>query len=332
MKLIYRLIAYFIIDAAIFAFAFIFYPQSGAAAYLIMYCLIFLLVNTVFFQIEYAVFLKGLKNLSDAFLKMSKGDYGYRIGGAHRDKTVQALSENFNAMAAEVETLEKTAENFISNTSHELRSPLTSVQGFLTAVLDGTAAPEEREKYLQIALAETKKLSALVGSMLDLSRLEAGNLRLNLEAFDINGLIAESLLKFERKIQAKNVALKIDFYTEPCMVFADRALIEQVIVNLVDNAIKYSPENSPLTVATNPADGRIAVSVADKGAGIDKDEQRLIFEKFYRVDKARTPGKSLGTGVGLALVKKVISVHNQTITVASEKGRGSTFTFTLDRP
>ncbi|MDR1094116.1 MAG: HAMP domain-containing histidine kinase [Clostridiales bacterium] len=331
MKLLYRLLVYFAIDAAVFAFAFIFYPQGGAAAYMVMYCLILLLFNLVFFQIEHAVFLKGLKNLSDALGKTAKGDYKYRIAGSHRDPFVQKMSDNFNAMAAAVETLENTTESFISNTSHELRSPLASVQSFLTAVLDGTAAPAEREKYLSVALSETKKLSEIVGSMLDLSRLDAGNFHLNLEEFDLNALISESLLKFERKIQGKRIALHIDFYTEPCAVFADKTLIEQVIVNLVDNAIKYSPENAPLRVSTDPAGDRVALSVSDKGCGIDKEEQRLIFEKFYRVDKARTPGKNSGTGVGLALVKKIISMHGQTITVYSEPGEGSVFTFTLER-
>jgi len=333
MKRIYRLILYFILDAAVFACAFVFYPKNGAdrAVYLIAYCLSLVIANTLFFQIEYAVFLKRIKRLSEAMDKAANGDYKTRLSGDAVDKNMREMAANFNALIAAAEAQEATTENFISDISHELRSPLSSIQNSLTAVLDGTVDAPERGKYLQIALSETKHLSELVSSMLDLSRLDAGNFRLQPTEFDINALITEILLRLERRIAAKNIALRIDFCAEnQCTVYADRTLIGQVVVNLVDNAIKYSPEYSPLIVSTARAGGLLAISICDSGCGIDPEEQRLIFEKFYRSDRARTPGKGMGTGIGLALVKKIIAVHSQTITISSEKGVGSTFTFTLE--
>lgn len=260
--------------------------------------------------------------------KLTKGEY-IKVNLKRSDLYVKNLAENFNATAQEFENLEQSRKSFISNASHELRSPLTSIQGFLQAMLDGTIGEDDREKYLRIVLRETKRLSSLINSMLDLSRMESGKYQLKPSRFEINSAIRQVIERFEPNLIKKEVQLDVDFVRETNYVYADKDKIIQVLVNLIDNAIKYSPAYSRILVTTQIHGKKLYVTVKDNGFGISKKDQLFIWDRFYMADKARTPTKSKGTGLGLSIVKKIIDDHNEIIWVESNKGAGATFIFTL---
>lgn len=253
----------------------------------------------------------------------------HRIGESAIDNTASAVAYSTNITAAEYERLEQVRKTFVANASHELRSPLTSVQGFLQAVLDGTASVSDREKYLKIALSETKRLNALITSMLDLSRLDSGKNPLTMTKFDINDAMREIAAKFEPALLKKALQINVDFARENCYVYADKDKIIQVITNLVDNAVKYSPAYSRIILMSSIHENKVYVTVRDFGYGISKKDQMLIWDRFYMTDKSRSPVKTKGSGLGLSIVKKIIDEHGEIIWVESNRGAGATFIFTL---
>lgn len=292
---------------------------------------IILLAAVEIFAIAYInirLLVRPMCSVINSTKKLSKGEY-IKINPKRVDLYVRDLAANFNETAHEFENLEQSRKSFISNASHELRSPLTSIQGFLQAMLDGTIAEEEREKYLKIVLRETKRLSSLINSMLDLSRMESGKYQLKPSRFEINSVIKQVIERFEPNLIKKEVQLDVDFVRDTSYVYADKDKIIQVLVNLIDNAIKYSPAYSRILVTTQIHGKKLYVTVKDKGFGISKKDQLFIWDRFYMADKARTPTKSKGTGLGLSIVKKIIDDHNEIIWVESNKGAGATFIFTL---
>ena len=260
----------------------------------------------------------------------SKGDYNARIPVSDTEEATQ-LALSFNAMADQLKDLEATRRSFVANVSHELRSPLTSMRGFLEAMQDGTIGPEDYGKYIGIVLSETRRMTAMVNDLLDLARIESGKTAIKLEIFDINELIRRTLITFEARIYERRMDVDIKFAQEQCYVEADNAQISQVLRNLIDNAIKYSPEDSKLRIATYALRREVYVSIQDFGQGIPEEDVPHVFDRFYKVEKAHTPSKQSGTGLGLSIVKRIIDQHGQRITLKSTKGKGSTFTFTLKR-
>lgn len=244
------------------------------------------------------------------------------------DNTADDLQAAVNATADEYSRLAQVRKTFVANASHELRSPLTSVQGFLQAVLDGTVS-EDKDKYLKIALGETKRLNALITSMLDLSRLDSGKNPLVRTKFDINDIINEVAAKFEPALIKKALQANVEFSRDTCYVFADKDKIIQVITNLLDNAIKYSPAYSRIIITTSIHENKVYVTVRDFGYGISKKDQMLIWDTFYMTDKSRSPVKAKGSGLGLSIVKKIIDEHGEVVWVESSRGAGATFIFTL---
>ena len=269
-----------------------------------------------------------LRNIIKSARKISKGEY---IATEKKlfDADLENLASALNNTSYEFENIEQMRKSFISNASHELRSPLTSIQGFLQAILDGTIPQEDTIKYLNIVFRETKRLSSLINSMLDLSRLESGKNPMVESRFDINTVITQIVERFEPNLLKKESLLDVDFAREFNYVYADKEKIVQVLINLIDNAIKYSPSKSRILVTTNIHGKKIYVSVKDSGFGISKRDQLLIWDRFYMADKAHTPTKTKGTGLGLSIVKKIIDDHKETIWVESTKGAGATFIFTL---
>ncbi len=205
------------------------------------------------------------------------------------------------------------------------------MKGFLEAMQDGTIGPEEHEKYIGIVLSETRRMAGMVNDLLDLARIESGKTALKLEIFDINELIRRTLITFEARIYEHQMEVDVKFAQEQYYVEADSAQISQVLRNIIDNAIKYSPDNTKLRIATYAMRREIYVSIQDSGQGIPEEDIPHVFDRFYKVEKAHTPSKQSGTGLGLSIVKRIIDQHNQTITLKSAKGKGSTFTFTLKR-
>ena len=260
----------------------------------------------------------------------SRGDFSQRIHLPGNDEAAQ-LGRSFNEMADQLRNLEQTRQSFVANVSHELRSPLTSMKGFLEAMMDGTIPPEDHEQYVGIVLSETRRMTAMVNDLLDLARIESGIITVNYEVFDINELIRRTLITFEARISEKSIELDVRFALEQCFVYADSNQISQVIRNLVDNAIKYSPDGSKLFVSTYALRKEVHVTIRDTGVGIPAEDVPHIFDRFYKVEKAHTPSPQVGSGLGLAIVKKIIEAHGQSITVKSARGKGTQFTFTLER-
>lgn len=255
---------------------------------------------------------------------IAAGDFAKRLSVKSRDEVGQ-LADSFNNMAESLERQEVNRREFISNISHDLRSPLTSMRGFLQAILDGTIPPENQEKYIKIVLDETERLGKLANDIMYIGKFQNFEVELDRTPFDINVLVRKTLIMFEGRINDKNIKIEVSFADEKNMVDADYEKIQRVIYNLIDNAVKFSDIGGKVSVKTaiddkNP--GRLFVKVRDDGPGIPPDEQKMIFERFYKSDKSRGRDKT-GSGLGLAIVKEFILAHGETITVTSNTESGA---------
>ena len=268
-----------------------------------------------------------LKEMSEMAKNIAKGDLTKRVE-INSDDEIGLLAESFNNMAEELSKQEELRTGFVANVSHELRSPLTSIHGFAQGMLDGTVGKNEQDQYLQIILDETTRLKKLIKELLDLSQIESGTFPLNKKVYDINEQMRRVLIRYIDLIEEKGINVEVNFKQDFCMVCADNDRIEQVLVNLIDNAIKFTPEDGTITLWSHECDGEALVGVNDTGEGIAREDMPFIFERFYKSDKSHT-GKQ-GTGLGLSIVKKIIDEHGHTIKVNSNPGIGASFTFALD--
>lgn len=285
-------------------------------------------LGAVLILIASRYFTEPMRQMAVAADKFSHGDFSQRVEVHTRDE-VGRLAESFNGMAQDLDRLERTRREFVANVSHELRSPLTSMQGFIGGMLDGTIPEDERDKYMGIVWDETKRLNKLITTLLDLSRIESGKTPLTRTRFDVNEMICRVMVRQEQRMNEKHLNVEIDFQNENCFVDADADRIEQVIVNLVDNAIKYGKEDGgTITVRTREEGAQVRVIIANDGSQIPPEDLPQIFERFYKVDKAHTTGK--GTGLGLAIVKSIIDQHGKRIQAFSDE-KETRFEFTLDK-
>ena len=268
-----------------------------------------------------------IRQINEAVQAFAHGDFDRRVTIAGADEAAQ-LAQSFNSMAEELGRLDQSRRSFVANVSHELRSPMTCIQGYVQGMLDGTIREDEREKYLGTVLSETQRLTKLVSELLDLSRFESGKFPLEKTRFDIDELILGILFKYERRIEDKGIDVEISFKEQPCYVLADVARITQVITNLIDNAVKFAAEKGQIVIWTHVVDALCYVTVKNDGAGIPAEDLPFVFERFYKVDKAHTSGG--GTGLGLAIAKRIVEQHGQTISVSSAGGMIS-FVFTLEK-
>lgn len=292
---------------------------SGGVAILLAIILVYI------FSIR---FTRPLKQINNAAKIIAGGDFQKRIVVSSQDEIGQ-LADSFNHMVEDLQRLEELRRGFIANVSHELRTPMTSIRGFIEGILDGTIPPERQKGYLTIVRDETNRLNRLVNDLLDLAKMESGELTLTMKPFDINELIRICVIKLETLITSKNLEIEANFEIDNMMVSADKDSIERVIINLLHNAVKFSNENGKIIVETAKNKDKIYVSVKDNGIGIDGDDKKRIWDRFYKSDKSRGKDKT-GTGLGLAIVKNIVTEHKQDIWVESEVGKGTKFTFTLD--
>lgn len=226
--------------------------------------------------------------------------------------------------------LEMLRREFVANVSHELRSPLSLLQGYVEALADGLAEDEEeRNKYLNILLDETLRLRRLVNDLLDLTQLETGNMNLRVEEVSVEELVNRVTTRIEPLFNEQHKHLQVSVQDHLPLIMGDEDKLQQVLVNLLDNAIKYTPANGLVEVNAALHDDKVQISVRDTGPGIPEDELEHVWERFYKVDKARTRESVGGTGLGLAIVKNIIQTHGGEITVSSQPGKGSTFTVIL---
>lgn len=269
-----------------------------------------------------------IKKLASVSRKIAEGDFSEKIPmPLNSNDEIGELIASFNYMTEKLENLEMMRKSFISNVSHELRSPLTSIRGFIEGILDRTIPDDKRDFYLNLVREEVIKLNNLINQLLELSRLEWGKINLNLSTFKIYSVVAEELIKFEQRIEEKKIEVFLEV-DENLVVKADRDLISRVIHNLLDNAIKYNKVGGKIYIYSEVENGKAYIIIQDTGIGIPEKLQKLIWERFYKVDESRSLEK--GVGLGLSIVKEIIKLHKQNIWVESEEGVGTKFTFTLD--
>ena len=233
-------------------------------------------------------------------------------------------------MAGELESLDKYQKKFIANISHDFRSPLTSIKGYAEAILDGTIPFEMQNKYLDIIVFEIERLTKLTNNILELNSFDSKQNRLHITSFDVNQIIKSTCASFEGVCIKKKIQINLLFSDKELYVHADLGKIQQVLYNLIDNAIKFSHTNSEIKVSSTEKGDKVFVSVKDYGVGIPKNSINKIWERFYKQDSSRGKDKK-GTGLGLSITKEIILAHNENIDVISTEGVGSEFTFSLAR-
>ncbi|HJC48493.1 MAG TPA: HAMP domain-containing histidine kinase, partial [Candidatus Lachnoclostridium pullistercoris] len=291
------------------------------AAVLFVLSLIILLVFT---KVVYLPLVK----IREGANEYAAGNLDYKISVDSQDE-MGYLSATLNYMSGELNKMEEYQRTFVANVSHDFRSPLTSIKGYLEAIIDGTIPPEMQEKYLKRVISETERLNKLTQSMLTLNSLDSKGY-LSRSNFDINRVIKDTAASFEGTCSARGITFDLTFSAQKEMVFADLGKIQQVLYNLIDNAIKFSHDNSVIYIQESVRHEKVFISVKDTGIGIPKENQKKIWERFYKSDPSRGKDKK-GTGLGLSIVKEIIQAHGENIDVISTEGVGTEFIFTLPK-
>lgn len=266
-----------------------------------------------------------LRDMAEAAKRMETGDYSQRVHTTSRDEVGQ-LATAFNRMSAELENLETSRRDLVANVSHELKTPITAIRAHLENLLDGVEQPDPQT--LQVMLAQSERLGRLVEQLLDLSRLESGEVPLHREEMQLQPLVDQVVSEIEVARSDRGVELGRELPEDLPAVEADRERLHQVLFNLVDNAVRFTPAGGAVTVAAHRHNGSVEVSVADTGVGISPEHLPRLFERFYRVDTARSREDG-GTGIGLAIARSVVEAHGGHLKAESRLGEGSVFTFDL---
>ena len=268
-----------------------------------------------------------LRELSQAAKQFAHGDFSARINPEGAGEEVAELATAFNNMAGSLARAESLRQEFISNVSHELKTPMTTIAGFMDGMLDGTIPPEKHAYYMRTVSDEVKRLSRLVRSMLDISRMKSTGEELKKSRFDVTEALGRTLLTFEQKIEEKQLDVQVNMPDKAVWVMANEDAITQVIYNLIDNGVKFAEPESPFLLTVTASGGKALVSVANTGPTIPPEELPLVFDRFHKSDKSRSRDKD-GVGLGLYIVKTILGSHGEDITVTSRDGV-TTFTFTL---
>ena len=269
-----------------------------------------------------------LRNMATVSKKFAKGNFSERVAVVGRDE-IADLSVAFNNMADSLEEMENMRNSFIANVSHDLRTPMTTISGFIEGINSGAIPEEKRSYYLNIIASEVKRLSRLVNELLDITKLESGKRKFVFESFDICEKARLILISFEQKIENKRLDVEFECFEDNVDVFADKDAVHQVLYNLCDNAIKFSREGGLLRISILRGDhGKIKVSVYNEGEGIAKEDIPYVFDRFYKSDRSRGLDKT-GSGLGLYIAKTVIEAQDERITVNSVSGEYCEFVFTL---
>lgn len=288
-------------------------------------------VSTYVFSRSMTLTFKAFNNTAK---EIASGNFSARIEDNLFSNEVSELADSMNYMAEELEKLEDLRKDFIANISHDFRSPLTSIRGYVQAVMDGTIPPEKYDKYLNVVLSETDRLTKLTNDILLLSKMENKVLVPEREDFDLHEMIRNVLLQFEQKIVSKGIQLTLLMDQEDISVNADYNQINRTITNLLDNAIKFCNANDEIIVETSIAGEKVLVSVKDTGPGISEEDIKHIWTRFHKADRSRGMDKK-GVGLGLSIVREIMKAHGETIEVYSQLGKGTSFVLTLqlsDKP
>lgn len=267
-----------------------------------------------------------LREMNRVALHIARGEFNQRVNIKTHDELGE-LGKTFNYMGQELLVLDQMRKDFVANVSHDLRSPLTSIHGFIRAFLDNTIPDERKRYYFTIMKEQTERMIKLINDLLDMAQIESGQMEIRPVFFNFSELVRKVVARMEPEYVKKKVNVVVISKEEQNIhVFADPNRIDQVIVNLIQNAIQFSSPNSSVEVILKKEE-QVVISIRDFGSGIRQEDIQFIWERFYKADRART--KKTGTGLGLSIVKHILHLHQTDIQVESEEGKGTTFTFTL---
>lgn len=295
--------------------------------------LISLLISFALVYVQSKRISKPIGQINDAARDIAAGNLSHRVEVNSADEIGQ-LASSFNFMADSIENIEKQSAGFVSDVSHELRTPMTSITGFVQGILDGTIPEDKRDYYLNIVLEESVRLKKLVNDLLEMSKMSSSEYSLNMTVFNLNELIRISIIGIANRVEDAHLDLDVDFQEDDLNVIADKDAITRVIINLLDNAVKFSYPDTTIHIKTWTAGKKAHVCIGNTGNGIAASELSSIFKRFYKTDKSRN-NKS-GAGLGLSFVKNILTLHKQSIWVESinsndgSKSRYTKFTFTLE--
>ncbi len=295
----------------------------------VTYAIILALSLIVFLNFMLVIYLP-LKQIRLAAMEYAKGNFEYDGLKVNSDDEIGDVAHSLQYMSKQLSNSRSYQKEFISNISHDFRSPLTSIKGYIEAIMDGTIPPEDYNKYLSIVLSEADRLEKLTSGLRDLNRWNSTGPELLFEDFNMENVIASTVDTFQGSCEKKNIELIIQFPPKHFNVYADKGKIEQVLYNLLDNAIKFSNPHSKIIIKLYNKGEKQYCSVKDFGMGIPQDSIDKIWQRFYKTDISRGRDKT-GSGIGLAIVKEIIRSHNETIDVISTEGVGTEFVFSLKK-
>ena len=271
--------------------------------------------------------LRPLRKMTEAAGNIAEGDFSVRVDEKRGGRELKEVSRAFNTMTQKLEGVEEGRREFVSNVSHELRSPITSIRGFAEGMADGVIPAEEHPKYLRLVADESKRLSGLVNDLLALSRLERDDAKPEMSVFDINEMLRRAIIRRMTDLEEKKIEIACEPETDPCYVRADRDRIEQVVINLLDNAIKFTGDDGKITLSSRVRGEKAEVTVRDNGIGVAEEDREKIFDRFFTADRAHTSGK--GTGLGLSICRRIMEMHGQSLRLL-DTDVGAAFRFTLE--
>lgn len=282
----------------------------------------------VIYYLSQKIIIRPLEKINYVADKISKGEVEKRVYISSNDE-IGVLADSFNSMADSLQEVEKNRREFISNVSHEIRSPITSVKGFIGGILDGVIPPQKQNYYLSLAYSEVQRLTRLVNDLLDLSSIEAGQFKLRIDKVDINEVVRLCVIKLEQQINNKKLKVDVRMEDDKLYVAADKDRIIQVVTNLIDNAVKYVVPGGNIKIDTKTKGTKAIVSVFNDGEGINENDLNHIWDRFYKGDKSRT--SKVSTGLGLPIVRSILTQLGEDIWARNKEGGGVEFTFTLKR-
>ena len=274
------------------------------------------------------ILINPLAQINNVAKKFANGEVNRRVNIESKDE-IGELANSFNIMAESLEKVENNRRDFISNVSHELRSPITSIKGFIAGIIDEVIPKDKEAYYLDRVYGEIKRLTRLINDLLDLSTIESGKLKFNMKKININELIRLCIINNEQNIKEKEITLKIELQYENCYVTSDEDKTMQVITNLLDNAIKYCGDNGIIRISTYHKGAKVFVQIYNNGPKIGDEEIRHIWDRFYKSDKSRT--NKVSTGLGLPIVRMMLMQQGEEVWVKNNSDIGVTFTFSLTK-
>lgn len=286
-------------------------------------CLFSVILSCIIIYVTTSYLSRPLKQMSKAAKSFGQGDFSARIT-YHSSDEIGNLAKSFNQMADSLAELENTRVNFIANVSHELKTPMTTIGGFIDGILDGTIDKKDEDKYLKLVSDEIKRLSRLVRAMLNVARIEAGQTEINFTDIDIRDLVITTLFNFENVIEDKKIEVRGLEQMPKILVLGDKDLTHQIVYNLIDNAVKFCNEGGYLEFTVDTELNLAKIHIKNSGKGISRNELNHIFDRFYKTDKSRSLDKN-GVGLGLHIVKSLIDMQKGTITVGSVDGQYTEF-------